>query len=72
MPQSEQVPVQCRLTNVSADVEARFADFDFCAFEFPRCVGCSNVYGSVNATIGDPLKSGGLSGWLHAHLQPPT
>lgn len=74
MPQSEQVSVQCRLANVSGDVKSSLAHFDFCVFEFPRCDGCPNGSGSVNAfeTIDDPMKSGVLSGWLHGDLHAPT
>jgi hypothetical protein len=50
------------------------ADFDFCAFELPRCDGCPNVSDPVNAveTIDDPMKSRVLSGWLHGDLHVPT
>jgi hypothetical protein len=73
MPQSQQVPVQCRLAGVWADVKSGPADFDFCAFELPRCDGCPNVSDPVNAveTIDDPMKSRVLSGWLHGDLHVP-
>jgi hypothetical protein len=73
MSQSEQVSVQCRLTNFLVDVKAGGARFDFCAFEFPRCDGCPSVSGSVTAfeTIDDPMRSGVLGDWLHGDLHAP-
>ena len=73
MAQPEQVSVQCRLPNVTADMKAGGGHFDFCAFEFPGCDGCPSVSGSVTAfgTIDDPMSSDVLVDWLHGGLHAP-
>jgi hypothetical protein len=74
MPQSKQVPVQCRLTNVATDVKSSVGDIDFCAFEFPRCDGCPNESGSVATlkSVEDPMNSVVVSGWLDGDLYAPS
>jgi hypothetical protein len=73
MPQSEQVLVQCRLTNVPAGPKFSLGDLDFCAFEFPRCDGCPNESGLVSRLkwAEDPINSAAVSGWLHGDLHAP-
>jgi hypothetical protein len=73
MLQSEQVPVQCRLANIAADVKSS-SHIDFCAFEFPRCDGCPNESGSVSTlkSVEDPMNSVVVSGWLHGDLHAPS
>lgn len=73
MSQPEQVAIQCRLPNVSADVKADgISNFNFCAFEFPRCDGCPSVSGPVAAfrNTDDPMMSGILGDWLNGLHAP--
>jgi len=57
--QATALPFVCRFEQTSPDGKPDVSYRDFCAFEFPACVGCSNAFPAIvdaSAKQG-PLKS---------------
>jgi hypothetical protein len=65
MNQLTLVPFRCRFETASVDVTASGSQGEFCAFEFPGCLGCRyDLHAIKTAAFEDPMKSTVWRGWI--------
>lgn len=57
--------MKCHFGSVSEFVAGEEPNIDFCAFEFPRCKGCSKSPLMVKSVIEDPIISAIWHGWIN-------